>query len=428
MPMQFVFPPLIQAGIDSKVYEAVENTAGKALGIARDKATGHFVGHAVDISGNGGIPLNPVTVLLQFAQMYQSHQGFQAVQTGLQSIQASLGVLQTMTALTGVGVAANLAISAVSLWQILKLREDVKLQRIEMRESFLNLEQVLKGQGMEIIQQIGEAVQDIEFRQHRQILAQAYGRFLEASRLITVAMSCEDLSIRNADLANARQILTVALGDYRNSYLLPNADAVTQLRRAECAWAIEQTIAVTYQLQNQPEAVSNRLKQLQDRVRQDVLEVVDRCESEDELEVIFPEITRVYEQDLVVLKVWQEQTDWVRSLSPSEQKLLCEINNTQPELVQFPITDLSIPSEQLLYKTLKQKSHFLALCDVLRLMMRSELRKKYETYVSQQARLAEHQSLTPKNLEQMSTLAVANLHWYFYVKDESEEAIEEAVA
>lgn len=58
------------------------------------------------------------------------------------------------------------------------------------------------------------------------------------------------LNIRNADLANARQILAEALADYKNPHLLTEANAVTQLRRSECVWAIEQTIAVTYQLQN----------------------------------------------------------------------------------------------------------------------------------------------------------------------------------
>jgi hypothetical protein len=169
--MLFAFSPLIQAGIDAGKYDLVRNAAGVALGSAREKATGHLVGNAVEILSSSGIPFNPIAVPLQFTQIYQTHRGFQAVQAGLQGIQASLGVLQTMTALTGVGVAANLTISAVSLWQILKLREDVKLQRLEMREGFLDLKQIFSDQGTEIIQKINDAVQDIEFRNHRQALA-----------------------------------------------------------------------------------------------------------------------------------------------------------------------------------------------------------------------------------------------------------------
>lgn len=107
-----------------------------------------------------------------------------------------------------------------------------------------------------------------------------------------------------------------------------------------------------------------------------MLAVVDLCDSEDELEIIFPEITRIHEQDLVVLKFWQEQIDWTLSLPPSEQKLLQEIDVSQPEISEPLVTDLTIPSEQLLYETLKQKSHFAALCDALRLIMHTETRRE----------------------------------------------------
>ena len=421
--MLFIFPPLIQAGLTAGQYEVVKNAAGVALGLARDKATGRFVGNAVGILGSEGIPFNPVAVPLQFAQMYQTRQGFQSVQAGLQTVQANLGVLQTMTALTGIGVVANVAISAASLWQILKLREDVKSQRLEMQEGFLDLKYVLSDQGIAIRQKIDDAVQDIEFRQHCQALAQAYGKFLEATRQMQITMLCEDLNIRNVELANIRQTLSHALADYKNPHLLPETNAVTQLRRSECVWTIEQTIAVTYQLQNQPEALSNCLDQLQDRICNDLLAVVERCESEDELDIIFPEITRIHEQDLVVLTLWQEQVDWQRSLSPSEQNLLQAVNDSQSGVAQSSVPmDLSIPVEQSLYDTLKQKSHFSALRDALRLMLQSETRRDYEAYVSQQAEQAGHKALVVENLQQMSALSVANLYWYFQVRDQSEQA------
>ncbi len=421
--MLFIFPPLIQAGLTAGQYEVVKNAAGVALGLARDKATGRFVGNAVGILGSEGIPFNPVAVPLQFAQMYQTRQGFQSVQAGLQTVQANLGVLQTMTALTGIGVVANVAISAASLWQILKLREDVKSQRLEMQEGFLDLKYVLSDQGTAIRQKIDDAVQDIEFRQHCQALAQAYGKFLEATRQMQITMLCEDLNIRNVELANIRQTLSHALADYKNPHLLPETNAVTQLRRSECVWTIEQTIAVTYQLQNQPEALSNCLDQLQDRICDDLLAVVERCESEDELDIIFPEITRIHEQDLVVLTLWQEQVDWQRSLSPSEQNLLQAANDSQSGVAQSSVPmDLSIPVEQSLYDTLKQKSHFSALRDALRLMLQSETRRDYEAYVSQQAEQAGHKALVVENLQQMSALSVANLYWYFQVRDQSEQA------
>lgn len=432
--LTFGFAPEIEKGIAEGIYKVMVGKDGLPRSIAQwatGPNRGDIAAHAIGFVSSNGIAPDPVVASMQFAmragQMYQTHRGFQAVQAGLQTIQASLSVLQTMTALTGVGVAANLAISAVSLWQILKLREDVKLQRLGMREGLLNLEHVLRDQGKEIIQKLDAAIQDIEFRNHRQALAQAYGKFLEATRLMKIAMSCEDLQIRNADLANARQTLTEALADYKNPHLLPDASALTQLRRSECVWALEQTIAVTYQLQNQPEALSHCLEQLQDRVCQDVLTVIDLCDSQEELDIIFPEITRIHEQDLVVLKLWQEQVNWVRSLPPSEQTSMPAMDVSQPEITETPVTEaLAVPSEQLRYETLKQKSHFSALRDALQLMMQSEMRRDYETYIHQQAGKLGRKVLTGAMLQQMSNLSVANLYWYFQVRDESEQALTEA--
>lgn len=154
-------------------------------------------------------------------------------------------MLKATTALIGVGTVAGVVLSAVNLHQTLKLREDVKQLRLEVKDGFIDLEKALKNQGEEIIQRIEEVAQDVEFRHHRTILIQAYGRFLQATNRIKIAISSEDLSVRDADLANARQTLDLALADYNNPRLLSETCAAGQLRRLECAWAIEQTIALT---------------------------------------------------------------------------------------------------------------------------------------------------------------------------------------
>ena len=419
--MLFQFPSAIQAGIDAKNYLQVFTSAGVPLSIARDKATGQFVGHAVGVLSNGAA-LNPLAAIPQLAmgagQMYQIHRGFQAVQ-------ASLGVLQATTNLIGVGTVAGVVLSAVNLHQTLKLREDVKQLRLEVKDGFIDLKKALKDQGSEIIQRIDEVAQDIKFEQHRLVLIRAYGKFLEATKLMKTAMSCEDMSIRNATLANAQLMLAEALADYNNPHLLSETSAPGQLRRLECAWAIEQTIALSYQLQDEPAAVSDRLSHLQDKIRQDSLTVIDRCETEDELDFLFPELTRIHDHDLAVLESWQNNVDWMRSLPPSELKLLQSADFSNSEIAE-PDTNattisLEVPPEQLLYENLKQKSHPASLRDQLQLMMAPHKRQEFASYISQQAAIAGYKTLVPANLQKASDLAVANLYWYFKVRDESEE-------
>ncbi len=54
-------------------------------------------------------------------------------QAGLQSLQTSVGVLQATTALIGVGTVASVALGAINLHQTLKLREEVKQMRLEVK-------------------------------------------------------------------------------------------------------------------------------------------------------------------------------------------------------------------------------------------------------------------------------------------------------
>ncbi len=430
--MLFQFPSFIEVGIAAGKYVPVLSSAGIPLGIARDAATGQFVSHAVGVLGNGGVLLNPLTVPLQLAtggaQMYQMHRGFQSVHAGLQTLQASVGVLQATTAVIGIGVAAGVALSAVNLYQTLKLRKAVERLELTVENGFLDLKKALKDQGSEIITIIQEVAQDIKFEQHRVILVKAYGLFIKAIDRLRSAIRLQDVNRRNAEIDAARGMLFESLADYTNPQLLEEISAPGQLRRQECAWAIEQTIISTYQIQNELSVVSDRLSCLQNKIRTDAVRVIESCATEDELDFLFPEMTRIRHHDLVILESWQNQSDWMRTLSSEELKLLQSMDTSStdanvPSNSKDCLTTLAEPPELLLYQELQQKSHPQSLLKQLLFMMNSNLRQDDELYISQQAALLGHQSLDPSNLQQASDLTVANLYWYFKFKDDSEELL-----
>jgi hypothetical protein len=424
--MLFKFPPLIQAAIDTGKYVPVFTSTGVPLSIARDATTGQFVGHAVGVLSNSGAALNPLAAIPQMAmsagQMYQMHRGFQAVQ-------ASLGVLQATTAVIGVGVAAGVALSAVNLYQTLKLKKAVERLEVKVDNGFLDLKQALREQGAEVRELIEQVAQDIKFEQHRLVLVRAYGLFTQALQRLRSAMNLQDPNRRNAEIDAARGMLFEALADYTNPQLLEETCSAGQLRRLECAWVIEQSIIATYQVQNEVVVVTDRISHLQEKIRQDALTVINRCETDDELDFLFPELTRIHDHDLAVLESWQNHVDWMRSLPPSELKLLQSADFDNSEAAVNPDTKTnttadSAPLEQLLYENLKEKSHPASLRDQLVLMMKPELRQDFASYISQQAAIAGYKTLVPANLQKASNLAVANLYWYFKVRDESEDEAE----
>lgn len=213
--------------------------------------------------------------------------------------------------------------------------------------------------------------------------------------------------------------------------LLGEDCAAGQLRRRECAYMIDQAIALTYQLQNSHEVVSDRLSHLQTKIRTDSLTIISYCESEEELDFLFPEITRIHTHDLAVLNSWQNNVDWMQTLSSEERHLLSSSDVTVADSVDSNQTTdaLAKPDEQTFYEDLKQKSHFSSLESQLQLMMQTNLHQKYTSYISEQAAFtkcalvafAGYKTLVPSNLQQALDLTVANLYWYFKVRDESEE-------
>jgi hypothetical protein len=406
--------------VAGKLVQVTTNT-GQLLPILRDPATGRFVEIASGVvSSSAQSFIFPPQLIMSAAQMYQTHQGFTSVLKGISSIQDSLSVLQASTALIGVGTFAGVALSAVNLHQTLQLREDVRQLRLEVKDGFIDLKKALASQGTEIIQRIDAVAQDIKFEQHRLELIKAYGRFLEATKLMKTAMSLQDMSARKIEFANARQTLGEALASYNKPHLLSETCAAGQLRRMECAWAIEQAVVMTYQLQDEPAAVSDCLSQLQTKIRQDILSIADRCGSQAELDFLYPEIKRIHDHDLIALESWQNHVDWVRSLSQAELLQLQSVDSPATaiasDLDAVPIT-LAKPPEQILYEEIKPKSHFQSLRDQLKLMFSKDLRQKYEAYVGEQALASGHKALEPTNLKTVSEVTVANLYWYFKSMD-----------
>ncbi|WP_375473053.1 hypothetical protein [uncultured Nostoc sp.] len=423
--MLFQFASAIQAGIDAGKYLQVFSN-GVPLSMARDAVSGQFIAHAIGATVNNS-PLSPLiaasNLVTSGAQMYQTQQGFTAVLNGLQTIQTSLGVLQATTALIGVGTVAGVALTAVNLHQTMKLRKEVEQMRLEVKNGFIDLKQALKDQGVEIRQIIEQVAQDIKFEQHRIALVRAYGVFIQAMNRFRSAMQLQDFSRRNAEIDSVRGMLFAALADYSNPHLLEETCAAGQLRRLECAWAIEQVIVATYQVQNEVSAVSDRLSHLQDKICQDALTVINSCESHDELDFLFPEIIRIKNHDLAVLDSWQNHINWIQLLPSSDLKLLssADFNNSD---THSSTINLAEPPEELVYESLAEKSHFYSLRDQLLFLFKPELRREYEFYISEQAGITGYKTLVTSNLQQASDLTVGNLYYYFKIREESKDETE----
>ena len=345
-----------------------------------------------------------------------------SVSANLQTIQSSVGAIQGSMALIGLGTVAGVALSAVNLYHILKLREDVKQLRLAVHHGFIDLKEALKDHGAEIIKRIDQVAKDVEFQNHRTILVQAYGDFQHAQNWLQNALGLPDVNARNAAMAGVQGMLYKSLAAYDNPHLLKGTCSAGQLRRQECVWAIDQAITTTFQFQGAYDVVSNRVSQLKDKIRKDILTIINSCKTEEELDFLFPEITRIHNHDIAVLESWQNHVDWIQTLSPKERQLLAssDIPTTKSSDDNQTSVVVAKPEEQLLYENLKPKSHYQSLRDQLKFMIEPDLRREHESYISQQATASGLKALAPSTWEAIPDLTVANLYWYFKDKQQAQ--------
>lgn len=425
--MEYLFSPVTAARLLAGNLVQVQSLSGQLLPIVRDPVTGQFVEIAKGIArtsvSSGFNPLvAPLNLTMGAAQMYQTHRGFTAVLKGIASVQHSLGILQATTAVIGVGTFVGVGLTAVNLYQTLKLKKAVERMELKIEEGFLNLHQALQDQGEEVIRRIEQVAQDIKFEQHRVILVRAYGLFVQALQRLKAAMKINDPARRDTEIDEVRGMLFTALADYANPHLMEDVCAAGQLRRMECTWAIEQAIITTYQLQQEFTPARDRLTELQHRMRQDKLLVIDRIGCPDETRFLFPEVMRLCTQDLLVLESWGTNIEWIAELSPADRELMSNATLEESEnVIDISLDDDSVaePEEMQIYERLNAKSHDAAIRDQLKFMVQPALRRDYEAYITQQANAMNQKALAPSDWEEVPDAMVANLYWY--CKDRAQE-------
>jgi hypothetical protein len=85
--------------------------------------------------------------------------------------------------------------------------------------------------------------------------------------------------------------------------------------------------------------------------------------------------------------------------------------------LELPQNDIIVkPLEMQIYEDLKQKSHYSALRDQLKFIVKPELRREHESYIFNKAIATGLNGLAPKNWEEVPDLTVANLYHYFQVQ------------
>jgi len=393
----------------------------KSIGFALDVAS-PFVA-AVPYAGT---VLIIAKVGVKFALNYQSKvasdhltQELDELKKGMESLQEKASILESATATLGVGVALQGILSALNLQQTGKSNLKLDQVLLELQTGFTELKSIINHQGDEILKAINQVNQEIKLEMHRVEFVKAYGIFQSVHHnQLPSALITQNSKDRNDKLNFIWNNLQICLAIYNNKELISSPLISEKWKRLQSAWAIEQTLALVDILKNDFDACIFQLNHLKDKIIKDCMELTESCQSEEEIDFIFPRINYIINHDIILIDFWKNNLKVIQNLSIEDQEKLASFNVT--DIVSLNKAQKSNALQKRspfeLYQELKAQSHFVALKDQLKFILKPELRSEYESYIIQKAIALNFKGLALTNWKEVPDLTVANLYYSFKEK------------
>ncbi len=351
--------------------------------------------------------------------MHQTKLGFEKTYQMLGTLQSNVALLHATTAVIGIGTFAGAALSGVNLYQTLKIRKELKNVAKDVKETQALILNKISEESEDIKSRIDRVADDVNFNHHKTILGQAYGRFEQAVNETKNYLNLENTQTRINHLSHTNSELATVLADYRNPQIYTKeTNFPARLRRYECAWQIEQAIAIIYILLKEFYAASNKMNQLRQNIRKDTIDVISSCQTEEELDFIYPELMRIYIEDIPIIEAWHTQVNYLKTASKEEFNEIINLKISEESISdEVDISTENELIEQKQYEALKQTSHFNALRDNLKFTVNPETRREHEVYIADRSPKEGYYALAPSNWKEVPDMTVANLYWYLKSKE-----------
>ena len=391
------------------------------------------IGFALDVASPfvAAVPYANMVLIIakvgvKFALNYQSKvasdhltQELDELKKGMESLQEKASILESATATLGVGVALQGILSALNLQQTGKSNLKLDQVLLELQTGFTELKSIINHQGDEILKAINQVGQEIKLEMHRVEFVKAYGIFQSVHHnQLPSALITQNSKDRNDKLNFIWNNLQICLAIYNNKELISSPLISEKWKRLQSAWAIEQTLALVDILKNDFDACIFQLNHLKDKIIKDCMELTESCQSEEEIDFIFPRINYIINHDIILIDFWKNNLKVIQNLSIEAQEKLASFNVT--DIVSLNKAQksnaLQKPSPFELYQELKAQSHFVALKDQLKFILKPELRSEYESYIIQKAIALNFKGLALTNWKEVPDLTVANLYYSFKEK------------
>ncbi len=317
--MRCIMYPLTLNGIFQLV--KISSVADKVL-VSAGLKTDHFA----NIEGS----LAHQSSILSNIQGSLDHQA-----TMLSTIQSSIGALGTY-ATVGCGL------SAVSVFQLVKVQRQLQNLDNKITDGFLDLKQY-----------ISENLQNLLENQQKQRLAQAYHYYLQGVERVKSSLLIKDISLRNQHLAHSITIFNQALSAYETPGEYQEINLPARLRRLECCWAMRAAVAEGYALQGEYDASLDSYQTLQKRICTDSLDLLSGLDDTN-FKFVSSDLHWIFENDVKIIHAkvrFLEEYKKTGTFMPVE----LDVQNTQADEIFIEQLSLRGATAYISYVTQKEQ-------------------------------------------------------------------------
>lgn len=216
---------------------------------------------------------------------------------------AMLSSIQSSISAIGFAATAGCALSAVNVYQLVKVQKTLTQLNQKVDDGFIDLKLFMN-----------ERLENLLEEQQRRRLAEAYHLYLCGLERLKTAFVVNDVLNRNNAITHCISEFNSALSIYDSSYDNQHSNLAAKLRRLECCWSIQGSIAEAYAMQEEYEASLYSYKKLQQRIFNETDNFVSSL-NQDSHNFITADLHWIYQNDIKILD--------------AKIKLLEEVNKTK---------------------------------------------------------------------------------------------------
>lgn len=200
-----------------------------------------------------------------------------------------LSSLQTSISAIGMMSAVGCTLSAVNVFQLIKVQRSLNRVEKKIDDGFIDLKAFFS-----------EQLQNLLNEQQRQRLAQAYNHYRKACEQLQNSLLIQDPINKKLSINSCIDVFVQSLAIYDDKQEYQHINTPAKLRRLECSWSLEAAIAESRYLQGEYSAALHSYEKLRQRIMAET-EMLKSEMRPDNFSFVGADLHWIFENDIKII-------------------------------------------------------------------------------------------------------------------------------